>query len=266
MRHYGNTEKEYKDAAAISISLAEMCRNLGLIPAGGNFMTLKRKIQLYSIDVSHFLGQAHNRGKILTDQPISTQAIKLRLIQSRGHKCQRCNNTDWLDEPITLELEHIDGNNTNQEELNLLLLCPNCHSKTLTWRRAKSSFSPNLDKICPKCKGVKQVRSNLCSNCFKGGNSEKAKVESINPQKESSSNTKLCPVCNVNEMHKSSKKCGGCSHRTQERISWPAVEDLVAELKDSNYSAVARGLGVSDNAVRARVRRHGYDPKSLTLI
>ena len=44
---------------------------------------------------------------------------------------------DVAEQPITLELEHIDGNSTNYDEDNLLLLCCNCHSQTDTWRRKK---------------------------------------------------------------------------------------------------------------------------------
>lgn len=61
-------------------------------------------------------------------------AHKLVLIQERGHCCEVCKNTEWLNKPIALELEHIDGNNRNHTKENLLLLCPNCHSTTDTWR------------------------------------------------------------------------------------------------------------------------------------
>ena len=37
---------------------------------------------------------------------------------------------------IPLEVEHIDGNSTNNKEENLTLLCPNCHSLTPTYRGA----------------------------------------------------------------------------------------------------------------------------------
>lgn len=59
---------------------------------------------------------------------------KAALIQERGHQCQKCLLTTWLENPITLELEHVDGNNRNNVKSNLLLLCPNCHSYTDTWR------------------------------------------------------------------------------------------------------------------------------------
>ena len=35
---------------------------------------------------------------------------------------------------IVLELEHIDGNSDNNTEENLTILCPNCHSQTLTYK------------------------------------------------------------------------------------------------------------------------------------
>lgn len=56
------------------------------------------------------------------------------LILERGHKCQKCGLSDWLEQPITLELEHIDGDHKNNVKENLLILCPNCHSQTSTWK------------------------------------------------------------------------------------------------------------------------------------
>lgn len=151
-----NDKEDYIEAAAQSISIAEMCRNLGLIVAGGNYSTVKKKIAEYDLDVSHFLGHAHARGKVINPSPNRKPTIKKRLLEQRGHRCESCNNTEWLNLPITLELEHIDGNNTNNDYSNLLLLCPNCHSQTKTWRRAKSSFNkkPDPTLIC-QCGGDK---------------------------------------------------------------------------------------------------------------
>jgi hypothetical protein len=56
------------------------------------------------------------------------------LIQDRGHKCEKCLLSEWLCEPIPLELEHVDGDNRNNIKENLLLLCPNCHAKTNFYR------------------------------------------------------------------------------------------------------------------------------------
>lgn len=75
------------------------------------------------------------RGKYSADfSPNGKGSHKEVLIIERSHCCEMCKNSDWLGKPITLELEHTDGNNKNNTRENLKLLCPNCHSQTPTWR------------------------------------------------------------------------------------------------------------------------------------
>lgn len=59
--------------------------------------------------------------------------LKKYLITSRGHRCECCNNDKWMDQPIVLTMDHIDGNATNNNLDNLKLLCWNCHSLTTTF-------------------------------------------------------------------------------------------------------------------------------------
>jgi hypothetical protein len=59
------------------------------------------------------------------------------LIKERGRECESCHNTEWLNNPIPLELEHVDGDGRNNTKENLKLLCCNCHALTPTWRRRK---------------------------------------------------------------------------------------------------------------------------------
>lgn len=125
---------------ATSRSYAECLKKLGLRQAGGNYKHLQRNIDKFNLDTSHMVHQAHNKGLELKtfDELISNSAIRCRLIKERGYKCETCNLSEWQSKPITLELEHTDGNNRNSERSNLRLLCPNCHSQTDTWRRRKS--------------------------------------------------------------------------------------------------------------------------------
>lgn len=64
--------------------------------------------------------------------------IRRYIFEKYGNKCAKCG---WAEiNPFTgslpLEIEHIDGDATNNKEENLLLLCPNCHSLTETYRGA----------------------------------------------------------------------------------------------------------------------------------
>ena len=68
---------------------------------------------------------------------------KAVLIEERGYACESCNLSEWLGKPLTLELEHIDGDNQNNIKENLKLLCPNCHSYTETWK-GKNSVKKKL--------------------------------------------------------------------------------------------------------------------------
>ncbi len=65
-----------------------------------------------------------------------TYKLGKRLISEnyKEHKCEKCNNTEWNNLPIPLELDHIDGNSFNHKLENLRLLCPNCHAQTPTYR------------------------------------------------------------------------------------------------------------------------------------
>lgn len=49
-------------------------------------------------------------------------------------ECECCGITEWLGQPLSLELDHIDGDASNNAPSNLRMLCPNCHSITPTWK------------------------------------------------------------------------------------------------------------------------------------
>jgi 5-methylcytosine-specific restriction endonuclease McrA len=56
--------------------------------------------------------------------------IRRYLSEKYNETCQSCGIKDWNGKPITMQLEHSDGNSRNNAEDNLLLLCPNCHTQT----------------------------------------------------------------------------------------------------------------------------------------
>lgn len=64
----------------------------------------------------------------------SRDVLKRYLIKKYGHKCVKCNLSEWMDKKIPLELDHIDGNASNNKFENLQIVCPTCHALTTTWK------------------------------------------------------------------------------------------------------------------------------------
>jgi protein-arginine kinase activator protein McsA len=65
---------------------------------------------------------------------ISSSSAKKLILLKRGRKCEVCSNTLWNGEPIPIETDHVDGNHKNNTEVNLRLICPNCHAQTPTYK------------------------------------------------------------------------------------------------------------------------------------
>lgn len=71
---------------------------------------------------------------------VKNSVLKRRLIEAGllEEECAECHTgPEWNGKPLTLQLEHKDGDSTNNELENLELLCPNCHSQTETFCRRK---------------------------------------------------------------------------------------------------------------------------------
>jgi hypothetical protein len=101
------------------------------------------------LDVSHWTGKAHLRGKACLHRPKRPLALLLRhgsayhsnklrrRLISEGvflPRCASCGLEQWLGKAIPLELDHIDGDRENNELPNLRIVCPNCHALTPTYR------------------------------------------------------------------------------------------------------------------------------------
>lgn len=60
----------------------------------------------------------------------STRTLKDYAVSQRGHRCEKCNRTKWMKNPIALTIHHEDGDATNNRLDNVKLICWNCHSMT----------------------------------------------------------------------------------------------------------------------------------------
>jgi hypothetical protein len=141
------TDLQLREAVSSSKTYVEILKKLGIIPAGGNYESLKKIMKRLDIDTSHLLGQAVSKGQkigpkrelkdYLSNQyPIKSHNLRLRLLREKvfDHKCSSCSLTTWLGRPIPLELDHINGKHSDNSLSNLRLLCPNCHALTPTYR------------------------------------------------------------------------------------------------------------------------------------
>lgn len=226
------TDEDFINVVKNSISVRQVLIQLGLNPAGGNYKTVKFYIERLKLDISHFLGQGHLKGKkhnwkketslneILIENSVykgGSYKIKKRLLRDNllEKKCYNCGLTKWLDKDIPLELEHINGNNRDHRKENLTLLCPNCHSLTSTYRgKAKK-----INRI--KYKPIKIKEKYFCQNC--------------NIEVKTKSKTGLCLRCAPRRLRRSNR---------------PSKEILLEQISKLGYCGTGRTYGVSDNAIR----------------
>lgn len=144
---------------ADSFSLAEVLRKLDLRPAGGNYAVLKQRIKELDLDTSHFTGKLWLKGKknphtryraleeilVVDSTYVSTNNLRKRLIAEGifEHRCLSCGLAEWLEHPIPLEIDHINGDRRDNRLENLRLLCPNCHALTTTYRGKNKKAAPD---------------------------------------------------------------------------------------------------------------------------
>ncbi len=62
---------------------------------------------------------------------IERSTVRRYLAEDRGYSCEICGLGEiWNEKPITLHVDHKNGDPSNDAPSNMRLLCPNCHSQT----------------------------------------------------------------------------------------------------------------------------------------
>lgn len=169
------TDEQLIQAVPQCNSYRDVVRALGLsTTSAGNWTTVKTHIQRLNLDTSHFKPRNTNTSAAVLatrksdeevfceNSAVARSQVRKRILAERPRKCQNplCGIETWLGEDVPLELEHINGVGNDHRRENLLLLCPNCHALTPTWRgRNRKKVS-----LCA-CGESKYKKAKTCAKC-----------------------------------------------------------------------------------------------------
>lgn len=195
-------------------------KKFGYSGKGGSGITLRQRIKKEGIDCSHI--QKNNSGrKFLNRKKIPLEEVMIKnSTYSRGHLKKRLLKNGMLKNECSN-----CGMSSFWDNKKLVMILDHINGVNNDHRRE------NLRLLCPNC--------NSQTSTFSGKiRKKKYNCERCGQKRSKGSNSKLC------------KKCSGRVHSKRKIENRPSKEQLLKEIKETNYCAVGRKYGVSDNAIR----------------
>jgi hypothetical protein len=233
------TEDEARNAIRSALCWSDALRALGYRPIGHNIRTLQHWTKNWKISVDHFdpnlvrarSNRRHRRplGEVLVrGSTYPRGALKERLYEAglKERRCELCGQGEiWRGRRMALILDHINGIGNDHRLENLRIVCPNC--------------AGTLDTHC----GRNLPRERSCASCG----------ESFAPR---NIRQRYCTLACFNRLRRvhAGRPQGitswGIPQPLARKVERPSYMDLVLDIDESSYVAVARKYGVSDNAIR----------------
>lgn len=146
------------EVVLISKTYKECLLKLNVRAAGGNYKSLKKYIDLYNIDTSHFSSNVVRNDKLskfnksrkfelkeilIENSTYSRTSLKKRLYDENilERKCCLCGQDEnWNGMKISLILDHINGVHNDNRIENLRIVCPNCNAGLDTFAGKNNKF------------------------------------------------------------------------------------------------------------------------------
>ena len=228
---------------------------------------LKKCLAFYGLNYAHFTGQSWNKGRIaispikpiedyFAGSKISSNVLKKKLILFgyKRHECEVCKRTEWNNRPIPIQLHHINGDSSDNQFVNLQILCANCHAQTDNFCRGQRKTVNRVsdEVILEAVKRSFSISEVLIKSGMSSSYANYPRIKKLL--------TKHQIQLNVRVRDNSATKIPDPNWRTRPRpesrkIVWPTKEILEDLVANKPMIAVARELGVSDSSVRKACRR-----------
>lgn len=281
------TLNEIKTICAKSQSYRQFALQLGY--SENSTDSVKKLIDEYQLDISHFKGQGWSKDSVNMsifqyNKSCKSDTMIRALTILRGWKCEKCGRTEWEGQQIPLCVHHIDGNHINNQIENLQVLCPNCHAQTDNYcGRNKNKRPPITDEqfvtALRQTTSIRQALQKLGINYAAKYYYDKAHqlIEENNivqkPKKEkqhrkitkkSKIEPNRCIDCGK-IINNRSQRCEDCEHKRQRKTEWPQRDELKKLIRAQPFSVIGKMYNVSDNAIRKWCKNYNLPTKKSEI-
>jgi 5-methylcytosine-specific restriction endonuclease McrA len=165
------SDSEFIELVDNSSCISDVLRTLGYSTNGNSWgnKIVRERMEKLGLEFSKNNKNYFNKNNtalplkkvLIKDSEYNRTKLKERLVKEgiKEYKCEKCGLTEWLGQPISLQLHHINGIHNDNRLENLQLLCPNCHSQTENFASKGRGTS-----IIRKAKALSEEDKNIIMN------------------------------------------------------------------------------------------------------